>query len=589
MSKKRKHSQDSSQLKDLVPISLPDNLGRCTEQFQGSSDLTIHLIASRTGHPADAEEAVLEVLRFLHGLASLQGLFINFDAALKSGDIKIQQSELELDPWRSLSDREAAFEATLFVLKSGLACAGRAFGMISEPRVPVHSLDDWYAWAVQRDALAVLNANGGKLILLEALLETVSKAELLSDSALPNLLELIRLGWTGKEWRKNRQALDQLDPAVLLSPFTNHLPEYNSIVKNLIVYKEQACFFYDSGETRIKTFIDKALQISPQYQAGFVAIVIDIAWFDVIADYLKSKSISYSKIIPVNVYVEPILDSASIILNDLSIEKHRQADMLMGAKIRTPIEILETRSSEYGGLLALSWGAAAQALAYDYEQFRRQDDLAKAEHCVELALVRSADDADAWSIRGEIFLLKGDAQASLTSFEKADALMPNTPLFLAAKARALDRLSRTRKARRFFVRSIYLAPRNSTLWAFLGEYFYNHGKHGEACYCFNKGRVYGSANCAQNYRNLCRSSSSIFGCPIELLPPVLFLASKTSLLWRSETFRTLLIVVVAVIYVVLAYTGAGELYGGKLGIIAFVIAIVIFIFSNTLSILPKRR
>jgi tetratricopeptide (TPR) repeat protein len=574
-----------------IPHLIPENLGRCVEwsEFESDSALTLHVIASQVGYPPDVEERIWKILEVLHQLETLDYLFINADTALKGGQINLQE---DLDKWRKIPDPKTLLDSAIDMLQGGLVSAAFVFGLSADPRVSIIELEDWNAWAAQRDALRVLNATAGKHILLESYLTNLLSHYQVTNTELESLFALIRLEWTGWEWQEKKSVMERIQPKELLLPFAQELSNYKSVVRQLIDYKTQAQHFYDASATRVISQVQQALNIMRRSKTAVGALVVSIPWVDAVIELLKKEGVRFTKILPLSVFMGSILDRTQGYLNDPTIEEQKLIDAFSPGEVsRTRIEILQARPDELSQKRATDWATAAHALASHYERHGGWNDLIKAEQCIETSLELWDASASSWWSKGEILFLKKTFRASLESFEKANSLEPYNPTFIRARARALEQLEQIRDAQWLFFLSIYIAPTDGNLWGFLAEHYYNHGKRLSACYCWKKGQLLGDANCARNYTNMCGYSSVIFGCPIGLLPPFILFAHTGIQLVRSEEARLLLGIRTAALVLVAtgiygAYFGAkaGGILGGAVGFILSALSAALFIISVTISL-----
>lgn len=506
-------------------LTLPAEIGVCQEQFDGDSTL-VYLIASEPGNPIKAEKAAYETLQHLHGVKPIDWIFVNFDASEKSGHLDFNQAEIDLGPYRDFADKAITKGIAEMMITQNILCAGLAFGIASEPRAQVQALDDWYYRATQRDALEELNAEAGKIALIDSVVSSLLPETSSTYQDFAELLSLIRLEWTDEEWLQHRSSVEGIDPASRFSELLEIIPEYASVLDHLSYYKKQACRFYEAALPRIEFLASESLRVTKQAGATTAAIVVALPWMATAASALKSKNVSFVSIKPAGVLSRVILELPSMNPADV-VESNKKMDALFsGRPIPGRIQMLEAGQKERLRERSSDWAAAGQALGLKYE-------FKKATECFERALQLDPDNAHALWAAGANAVDARDYQKALGLVERSLRLDPSNAMAWEAKACALDELGKTREARKALIRSIYLQPKNGRFWNRLGLHYLSHGMRPQACYSFKVGTECKDEMASQNYGTAFSYSDKSASCPLALRPPVLAVMHKLTL-WKQK-------------------------------------------------------
>lgn len=535
-------------------LTLPEEIGVCQKQFDGEPSCLVYLIASEPGHPIKAEKSAYEALQHLHGIKPIDWVFVNFDASEKSGHLDFNQAEIDLGPYRAYTDKAITKGIAEMMINQNILCAGLAFGITSEPRARVQALDDWYCRATQRDALEELNAEAGKIALIDSVVSSLLSETSSTYQDFVELFSLIRLEWTDEEWSQHRSSVEGIDPADRFSELVEMIPEYASVLDHLCYYKKQACRFYEAAIPRISFLASESLRVTKQARATTAAIVVALPWMATAASVLKSENVSFVSIKPAGVLPRIILELPSLNPVDVLEGNKRMTALFSGRPIPGRIQMLQAEQKERLRERSNDWASAGQALSLKYE-------FKKANECFERALQLDPENAHALWAAGATAADARDYQKALELVERSLQVDPNNAMAWEAKGCALDELGKMRAARKALIRSIYLEPKNGRFWNRLGLHYHNHGMRPQACYSFRVGSECKDEMASQNLNMACSGRAKEVR-PLPLHPAAVFLMRRfvrpLGNLWKRR-IRWLLFFRAFVIYGALAMVAVVEL------------------------------
>lgn len=202
----------------LTQIEISREVGICVDRFTGTSSFNFFLIDAQPGHPARTERCVLSCLEQLHGMHSIDHVFIDFDGSGKSGSF---EREIDVAPYRAFPNQSITKGITQSIVDQDLLSGGMAFAIICDPPARLEALDDMYCRTMQREFLNELNAEVGKI----ALASQVARALIRNDEDVDRLLSLVRLEMTHAEWAEDRDRLATIDPVEVLSPLRSAMQD----------------------------------------------------------------------------------------------------------------------------------------------------------------------------------------------------------------------------------------------------------------------------------------------------------------------------------------------------------------------------
>ncbi len=495
---------------DALNIALPPEIGICKRQFQGKSRETLFLIATGTGHSPVEERAVLDVLEYLHGVNPIEWLFETLDGSWKSGDIFIDQREADVRAYRSFQDAERHAAITDYLVRQGNVSAAKGFAMRCEPAVHLQPFDDWYGWALYRDALYWMNGLAGRMESICSLLEAVVPQGGPEQKVWARMAALMRLAWTSTEYSVRKPELP-VDPEGLLTHVKAPADALASAKDFLTRFQFRACESYDSSLARIETLVRKALDALRRAGATRGAMVLGAAWIDTAIDLLIARDVGFLAIWPPKVSMSPMLDHVPAALDEYKGSRRAIKEVFLGERVQSAVEALDSEPAERLRERARDWAAAAQSLLFNHQ-------LDKGEECAKRALEIDPSWADAWTSRGIVARERRDHRQAVDFFERAIALEPRNSRFWGLKGEDLDSLGRHPEARKALVRAIRLDPASGAAWSRLGVHLYHNGPRREACYCFERGKTYGDDVAADNWRIACHFSVTPRDCPREVRP-----------------------------------------------------------------------
>lgn len=500
-------------------LPLPADVGTCPERFDGPSDLLVYLVASEAGHPIKAEKAAYKALEAVHRLDPLDWAFVNFDGAEKSGHTSFDQSEIDLGPYRAYSDPAITKGISESMIDKDMLCAALAFGITSEPRVRVRALDDWYFRAIQRDALEELNAEGGKIALIDSLLASLLPEGSSAGRDFAELMSLSRLEWTDEEWLKRQSGVAGIDPARSFSELAGLVPQYENILDHLAFYRTQARRFYEAALPRAGVCVDESLRAMRQAGARTAALMVALPWLRTTASRLEAAGVSFVSVRPAGVSPRAMLELPSLNPAEVIESNKRLEALFSGRHIPGRIEMLEAGQAERRRQRSEDWTSAGQALALKY-------DFKKADECYGRALELDPGNARAFWAAGASAVDAGDLRKALPLLERSTELDPLSAPAWEARGCALDGLGRPAEAGSALVRCVYLEPKNGRYWNRLGLHYHGLRSMPQACYAFRKGAEYKDPDASENYRTVFGSSGRTASCPPALRPFVIMLKNK---------------------------------------------------------------
>jgi tetratricopeptide (TPR) repeat protein len=501
---------------------LPIELGRVLRPRKGSAPFCCDLIAAGPGHPRESERVIFDVLQSRHAAQPYDWVFMTYDASQKQGEFAIDEKELAIEPYRNFPDSKITADIAESYVRDGFVASAWAFGLVAQPAFHVLPLDDWYGWAVSRDTLRQLDATAGRLAMAAALLERTSRTvQDAANSADPvrQLLDLVRLRWTGSQWLASRDNIMAMDVAGALA--AQGVPGAASMARLLSELRHLAASFYDASLRRTEAVVAGAVERMRQTGARRGAILIAIPWLEQAEAVLVTADVGFDVILPAKVAMSAMLDDARLLLGVGEEQYRRLGELFSGKRIRTRIEALLEDRPDLTKARAQDWAGAAQGLACRYEIRHDAKDLKLAEECVSRALALDEAMDHAWWVKGELLTMQRKHEEALVTLERALALAPRNAPYWRAKGAVLDHLGRTRAARTHFVRAIHLSPRDGSLWTFLGLHYHRHGRRAAACYCFGKGKEYRNEAARDNHRMLRCPEPRLWNCPFILLPIVI--------------------------------------------------------------------
>lgn len=511
---------NSSPDKHCTP--LPIELGRVLRSSEGDARFHCDLIAASLGHSRESERVIFDLLQSRHAAHPYDWVFMSYDASQKNGEFAIEGKELDIQPYRNFSDQKITADIAEYFVRDGLVASAWAFGLVAQPACHLLPLDDWYGWASSRDALRQLDAAAGRLAVAAALLERrwrgVQDAATSADIVL-QLLDLVRLRWTGSQWLAGRNNVMALDVAAALT--AHGAPGAAPMARLLFQLRQLAASFYDASLLRTESLVTGAVERMRQTGARRAAILIAIPWLEQAEAALATADVGFDAILPAKTAMGAMLDQARLLLGVGDEKDRRLGELFSGERIRTRIEALLQNSPDLTKARAQDWAGAAQGLATRYEIHHNANDLKRAEECVSRALALDEAMDHAWWVKGELLTLEQQHKEALVTLDRALALAPRNAQYWRAKGAALDNLGRTQAARRHFVRSIHISPYDGSVWTFVGLHYHRHGRRAAACYCFGKGREYRSEPARDNYGILGCPEPRLWNCPPALLPIVI--------------------------------------------------------------------
>jgi tetratricopeptide (TPR) repeat protein/carbon monoxide dehydrogenase subunit G len=517
-----------SMIHDLSP-----DIGVCRQSFNGDSKISFYLVATKPGGPPETEKRVLQVLNHIHQSGNpVQRVFINLDLSQKNGET--QTMDANLHPYRSFPDPEITKDIADYFIRSKMVSAAWAFAVTCQPEVPLRICEDWYHRANFRDKLRKLSLDAGKI---EALIELVKDG--LSQQSIPYenweiLLKLVRLELTTAEWSLHYSQLEGLfqefqDIFLTLVPYGRSMAEF--FVKRL----QDASDLYQSEMIRADALLDQALEQMQLNGNNQGVIEIGVEMVDYLAGILRNKDITFAQLDAVGVEMVSMLDQAGLLLNVSDDQHNRLGDLFTGKEIRTRIQVLEEELGASKKARSDEWAQASLNLGVLYENARHnKQHLEKADECAKIALQLASDNAAAWWATGQVDLLKYDYAHAVENYDRAIQLSPMNGTYWRNRGMALDALHQTKTARDSYYRSIYCNPKDGGHWGQLGFHFYNHSLKRKSCYCLKKGSELGDAIASQNYHTATQWSSPSFGCPLPLLPPVIYCMNRFVLPMRHD-------------------------------------------------------
>lgn len=561
---------------------LPIELGRVLRSTKGAARCRCDLIAASPGHPRESERVIFDVLQSRHAAQPYDWVFMSYDGSQKIGDFAIEGKELDIEPYRNFPDPKITADIAEYYVRDGLAPSVWAFGLVAQPACHLLPLDDWYGWASSRDALRQLDAAAGRLAVAAALLERTSRAvQHAASSADPvrQLLDLVRLRWTGSQWLAGRDNVMAMAVARALT--AQEAPGAAAMAHLLSGLRQLAASFYDASLLRTEALVAGALERMRQTGARRVAILIAIPWLEQVEGALATADVGFHVILPAKTTMGAMLDEARLLLG-VGDEQHRRlGELFSGERIRTRIEALLEDRPDLAKARAEDWAGAAQGLATRYEIRHDANDLKRAEECVSRALALDETRDHTWWVRGELLTLQRKHKEALVTLDRALALAPRKGQYWRAKGTALDHLGRTRAARMHFVRSIHLLPYDGSVWTFLGLHYHRHGRRAAACYCFGKGKEYRSEPARDNHGILGCPEPRLWNCPLLLLPIVIRAMNRVVLPlrygWGDARMNAGLLagaffLIGAAIWGTIVGAFAGGFWGGLLGFGTFLLA-----------------
>ena len=511
-------------------LALPTDIGTCSDRFDGASDLLVYLVASEAGHPIKAEKAAYKALEFLHGLDPIDWVFVNFDGAEKSGHTSIDMAEIDLGPYRAYADMAITKGISTSMIDKDMLCAALAFGITSEPRARVRALDDLYLRAVQRDALEELNAEGGKIALIDSVLAALLAEGSASGRDFTDLMSFIRLDWTDEDWAKRRAGMEALDPARSFAELDGLVPEYGNILDHLAAYKMQAGRFYEAAVPRAGHLVDEALKSLALQKARNAALIVALPWIATAAAHLKAAQVSYILVKPSGVQARAMLELPSLNPAEV-IESNKKLEALFsGGHVPGRIEMLEASQAARRTERSNDWAAAGQALSTRFD-FKRAD------ACFARAVELDPANAHALWAAGASAVDAGDNRRALPFLEESARIDPFSAKTWEALGCALDAVGRTPEARQALIRSIYLEPKNGRYWNRLGLHYHQRRMMPQACYAFKKGAALNDADARDNYQTVFGSSDRTASRPPALHPLVITLKTKAAIRKRNRKER----------------------------------------------------
>ena len=576
---------------------LPIELGRVLRSREGAARFRCDLIAASPGHSRESERVIFDVLQSRHATQPYDWVFMSYDASQKNGEFAIEEKELDIQPYRNFPDPQITADIAEYFVRDGLVASSWAFGLVAQPACHLLPLDDWYGWASSRDALRQLDAAAGRLAVAAALLERTRRAVQDAESSadpVRQLLDLVRLRWTGSEWLVNRDNVMALDVAGALT--ARRAPGAAAMARLLSELRQLAASFYDASLLRTEALVAGAIERMRWTGARRAAILIAIPWVQQVEAALATADVGFDVILPAKTANGAMLDEVRLLLGASDEQGRRLGELFSGERIRTRIEALLEDRPDLGKARAQDWAGAAQGLATRYEIHHDANDLKRAEECVSRTLALDETNDHAWWVKGELLTLQQKHKEALVTLDRALALAPRKAQYWRAKGTALDHLGRTRAARSHLVRSIYLSPREGSLWTFLGLHYDRHGRRAATCYCFGKGKEYRSEPARDNYKMLGCPEPRLWNCPLVLLPIVIRAMNRVVLPlrygWDDARLNAGLLagavfMIGAAIWGAIVGAFAGGFWGGLLGfgtfLLASAVAVVLLFFAGALA------
>ena len=579
---------------DEHSASLPIELGSVLRSRKGTAQFRCDLIAASPGHPRESERVIFDVLQNRHAAQPYDWVFISYDASQKMGDFAIEGKELDIKPYRNFPDPKITADIAEYYVRDGLVASAWAFGLVAQPACHLLPLDDWYGWASSRDALRQLDAAAGRLAVAAALVERVSPAvQDAASSADPvrQLLDVVRLRWTGSQWLAGRDNIMALDVAGALAE--KGVPGAAAMADLLFELRHLAASFYDASLVRTEALVSGAIERMRRTGALRGVILITVPWLAQAEAALVTADVEFDVIVPAKVGMGAMLDEARLLLGVGDEKDRRLGELFSGKRIRTRIEALLEDSPDPTKARAQDWANAAQGLATRYEIRHDANELKRAEECVSRALALDNAMDHAWWVKGELLTLQRKPKEALVTLDRALALAPRNAQYWRAKGTALDHLGHTRAARRHFVRSVHVSPYEGSVWTFLGLHYHSHGRRAAACYCFGKGKEYRSEPARDNHGMLGCPEPSLWNCPLVLLPIVIRAMNRVVLPLRygwgdarinAGLLAGAIFLIGVAIWGAIVGAFAGGFWGGLLGFATFLlasaVAVVLLFFTG---------
>lgn len=554
-------------------------------------DLAVYLIGSGVGHPPDVEQVIWELLERIHAATPLDCVFANFDSEQKTGYYtNLKDNELPVHPYRAAPDREVAKEVTKALIQQGSFSAVFAFGCTCEPEVPVLAFDRWYDWVNQREALAKLSEEAGCIAIASAWLGMLISPSGSVYDDYQKLLAGIRLTWTGQQWLQNESWMNSLDIAAFLSSVVAPEPGIEGMQETLKRCQELVKTYYPAGVSRAKCFTREAVKVARQQGDKVIVVFTSVPWIEIIASELTKQQVLWASFQPKNVNMVSILDHASAVLNEVDREKRIAYRIFSGERIPSRVEELHTSSQDWTESRSAELACAGHFLCREYEHNHSKDLLLQAELCVDQALQLHSQNAYTWWLKALTRQYQGDLSAALETIDRSIVLNPSDGIYHKTKADIYYAMRQYRLARFHGVMGIYHSPKDGHLWGWLGYYF-SGDNNNAARYCMDQGRKNKSNYCEEQYKLLDNGRAPSWrSCPIELLPPVIWLARHGILAkYASRQAWLRAASVIAVIgmgitgaWIVLTFGGAPDIAWPTLGLILLAVMTAllgIYIFS----------
>lgn len=537
----------------MPSLDTPPEAGAVVERHEGDSSFVVYLVASQAGHPPAAEKAVHASLTSLHSRTPLERVFVSLDAAAKSG---FEEGEMELGPYRAFANRSVSGAISTTMIDADLMSGGMAFGITAEPAARVHVVDDWYGWALQREALSRLNEEAGRIVLIAQLVDFLLPDGAPGSDRVRGAVSCVGLEWDALEWRRNEQVVRGLDPSRALAPLRGEIPEFEAIADFVAVGLGWAMEFYEAGAARADTIVDRVLASlredgsRREGEPGRAAIVLTLPWLEHAAERLRAEGASFVALAAPGVSRASMLDTAGIAVGELSDTNRRLGELFSGKKRFTGrVEALDANARERARRRSSDWVTAGQALRQRVEVHERhvwlsrgiralEAEMKKIEECFQRALAADPTYPAAWVAFGGFRVDNGRAAESLEYFDEALRLDAKDLRAWEGRGEALNSVGRSREARRALLRCVYLEPGTGRYWNRLGLHYHGRGGYGAACYCFDRGRALGDDMARQNWEMVC-SGGRAAARPRSLHPVVQLLMRRIVLpsghLWSRRS------------------------------------------------------
>jgi tetratricopeptide (TPR) repeat protein len=511
----------------LNEIQLVEALGSCPRRFEGGSGITCFVIGSDSIHSSKAESAVLEVLKHLHSGRHIDRLFRNFDAAEKFGHVPVmkEDEEADLESYKSFPNEDITRQLTTAYLDRNWTDACWAFGMISSDPVHVHAFDDWYSWAVCKDALRLMDQRAGKVEIITSVLQEFLSEKLLGPLSFDELLRLVRLEWDDDEWIKYEQWLASPDFTVTLSALAREVEAAGGAIKELITQLELTRDYYTAARARIRALVRKSLKKMRETGSKTGGIVVGLPWLNYAADLVEQELVSFLMIVPKEVGVVSIIEGAQTLVKDPGAADNL-SEVLLGKKMRSPVKAMLEGPQKLRESRATSWATAAEGILWQNESYPDREQLEKAEKCIAKSLELWPECPFVWGTKGMLLFMKGDKSEGVECFEKAFRLEPrNVNLIVHAAVRGV-KSGLYEWAEKHCFRGLYLSPKHGLLWNNLGASYHYRGKAGPARYCFQKSAKFNEQHGIDNLKRTAQRHFTFLHCPPKLFPPILFFMNR---------------------------------------------------------------